>query len=121
MSWPGAHSVEEQVSTLPESMRRSVWALSQAGKICSEMKPRWTAGQAADEIVEMAEALLDFSYGGRAARLREMPYKQYLATPEWDEKRRAAYRKAGHRCQLCNASAKLHAHHRAYENRAKDG
>ncbi len=51
-----------------------------------------------------------------------MPYREYLATPEWDARRRAAYRRAGYRCQLCGESGvELHAHHRGYERRGRPG
>lgn len=62
------------------------------------------AEEAFQEVAAKAEELIDWSHGGRQTRLETMPYKEYLATPEWDEKRRAAYRKADFRCQLCNAS-----------------
>ncbi len=97
-------------------------AISLAAKACSVLKPRMNAEDAADEILALAEEFLDFIYGGRGARLQAMPYKEYLAAPEWDEKRRAAYKRADYRCQLCGASeTELHAHHRSYENRAKKG
>jgi 5-methylcytosine-specific restriction endonuclease McrA len=49
--------------------------------------------------------------------LREMPYREYLQTPEWDATRKTAYRRAGYRCQLCNSSGVLNVHHKTYENR----
>jgi hypothetical protein len=123
MSWPDDDSLlGEQVSSLPEDVQRRLWAISTAAKACSDLKPRMNVEDAAHEIIAMAEAILDDSYGGREARLQAMPYKEYLATPEWHEKRRAAYRRADYRCQLCNASeTEVHAHHRTYENLAKEG
>jgi hypothetical protein len=112
----------EEVSGLPEPMQRRMWALSMAVKTSSDLKPRMHAQDAADEVLALAEQFLDLSYGGRQARLQAMPYKEYLATAEWHEKRRAAYKRADYRCQLCGASeTELHAHHRSYENRAKEG
>jgi hypothetical protein len=42
-------------------------------------------------------------------------YQRYLESPEWHVLRRVAISLARHRCQLCNASALLHVHHRTYE------
>lgn len=49
--------------------------------------------------------------------LRTMSYKQYLLTPEWQERRKAALKRAGYKCQVCNRSRTLHVHHRTYERR----
>ena len=104
----------------PDDVQRRLEAISIATRLCSDLRPRWLSEQAVEEIRALAEKLIDDSYGGRAARLQAMPYKEYLQTPEWREKRRAAYRRADYRCQLCNASGTaMHAHHRCYENRAK--
>ena len=59
----------------------------------------------------------------RQARIREleqMPYTEYLQTPEW--KRRAANAKArvDHHCQLCNNQGELHVHHRTYRNKGNE-
>jgi 5-methylcytosine-specific restriction endonuclease McrA len=45
-----------------------------------------------------------------------MPYKEYLKTPEWQATRKAAIKRAGYRCQLCNrTNVPLDVHHRTYE------
>jgi len=49
--------------------------------------------------------------------LRTMPYDEYLQTPEWQEKRKEALRRADYRCQLCNSDESLDVHHRTYERR----
>jgi hypothetical protein len=86
----------------------------------SVIRPRWSPEQAVSEVIALAEAFLDELYGGRDKRLVAMPYREYLRTPEWDERRRAAYRAAEYRCQLCNAQdVELHAHHRSYEHRGR--
>ena len=73
-----------------------------------------------EDIAEFADAILDETYGGREGHLAAMPYRLYLATPEWDVRRRAAYRRAGYRCQLCcTGDVELHAHHRGYEHRGR--
>jgi 5-methylcytosine-specific restriction endonuclease McrA len=43
-------------------------------------------------------------------------YEAYLKTAAWAAKAHAARRRAGYRCQVCNADGELHAHHRTYEN-----
>lgn len=51
-------------------------------------------------------------------RLHTMPYRDYLQTPEWKERRKRIMRKAGFRCQVCNAyGVQLNVHHRTYERR----
>lgn len=43
-------------------------------------------------------------------------YREYLASPEWQEKRAIALRRAGYRCQLCAThSRNLDVHHNTYE------
>ena len=42
-------------------------------------------------------------------------YADYLRTPHWQSMRTGALNRAGHRCQVCNASKNLHVHHRTYE------
>jgi hypothetical protein len=45
-----------------------------------------------------------------------MIYAEYLATPEWKDRAKAARKRAGYRCQVCNANnVKLNTHHRTYE------
>lgn len=56
----------------------------------------------------------------RLSQLREMPYEQYLQTPEWKERRDAALATAKHRCQLCNGEEKLAVHHRTYDRRGAE-
>jgi hypothetical protein len=48
-------------------------------------------------------------------------YRNYLASDEWLEKRRAAHERAGHRCQVCNSdSGDFDVHHRTYERVGKE-
>jgi len=59
-------------------------------------------------------------YDSRRRELATMPYRDYLQSPEWQERRRRMLKSAGYRCQLCNASAQLHVHHRTYERRGSE-
>jgi len=56
----------------------------------------------------------------RERELRTMPYRDYLQTPEWQERRKAALKRAGYRCQVCNRGRTLHVHHRTYERRGAE-
>lgn len=42
-------------------------------------------------------------------------YKQYIQSPEWKRKANEAKQRAGYRCQVCNGTGKLDAHHRTYD------
>ena len=57
----------------------------------------------------------------RIAVLQKMPYKEYLQTPEWNEVRTDALKRASYRCQVCNANkTTLDVHHRTYERRGEE-
>jgi hypothetical protein len=54
----------------------------------------------------------------RIQRLRELgkrDYSAYLRTEHWQKLRQAALERASFRCQLCNGTVNLRAHHRTYE------
>lgn len=53
----------------------------------------------------------------RGRELAEMPYKDYLLTPEWQARRLAKLKSAGHRCMVCNGERDLNVHHRTYARR----
>jgi hypothetical protein len=80
---------------------------------CTDCKRRaWEAAVLRDareaEERERAKA-------ARLAVLRSLPYAEYLKTPEWHEKRRAALRHAYYKCQLCGTrAAPLEVHHNCY-------
>lgn len=57
----------------------------------------------------------------RKLELKDMPYQEYLQTPEWQEKRKRALKKSDYRCQVCNTnSEQLNVHHRTYERRGDE-
>lgn len=73
----------------------------------AEYEARWRAEERTRQI--------------RLHELRTMPYRDYLQTPEWEEKRAKALRRANYSCQLCNAEkVELHVHHRTYERRGEE-
>lgn len=71
----------------------------------------------------LMEGLFKFGDGAsesRLAELRDMPYGEYLRTPEWIELR-DALRTAYDRCQLCGArDVQLHVHHNNYRSRGME-
>ena len=69
--------------TAPGAVQRRLWAFETAAQLLSIMKPRMNAEEAFQEVAAKAEELIDWSHGGRQTRLETMPYKEYLATPEW--------------------------------------
>jgi len=53
--------------------------------------------------------------------LATMPYDEYLQTQEWQQHRRRALERAGHKCQLCGArDVPFHVHHNTYDNRGAE-
>lgn len=57
----------------------------------------------------------------RRGELRDMPYREYLRSPEWQETRAARLKAARFSCQVCNTSrARLNVHHRTYERRGHE-
>jgi hypothetical protein len=56
----------------------------------------------------------------RRIQLMTMPYEEYLLTPEWRERADKAKARAGWRCQFCNSTDNLEAHHRTYERRGAE-
>ena len=56
----------------------------------------------------------------RLHELRTMPYRLYLQTPEWRERRGRQLATAAYRCQVCNARDRLQVHHRTYERRGAE-
>jgi 5-methylcytosine-specific restriction endonuclease McrA len=56
----------------------------------------------------------------RAAELAAMPYRDYLLSPEWKERRRIEFGASQRRCQSCGSRGRLHIHHLTYERRGHE-
>lgn len=56
----------------------------------------------------------------RARLLQTMPYREYLATPEWKDIRLDAIKRAKFRCQTCCSDGLLNVHHRTYVRRGRE-
>ena len=48
-------------------------------------------------------------------RIPHTDYHEYINSDEWWEKATMAKWRAGERCQVCNGTYRLEAHHRTYE------
>jgi hypothetical protein len=51
---------------------------------------------------------------------RQQEYREYLSTDHWRELAEETKRLAGYRCQVCNSTEHLQAHHRTYERKGKE-
>lgn len=54
------------------------------------------------------------------ARLRSMPYSEYLATDHWKSLRRKRLRLSNSHCELCFKKDSLDVHHKTYERRGEE-
>lgn len=73
---------------------------------------RFTAAFGDDELTWWPE----FDYD-RLVELAAMPYRDYLLTDEWAERREAIRDRAGRRCEHCGGTHRLQVHHTTYERR----
>lgn len=48
-------------------------------------------------------------------KLRDLPYREYLASKHWLNKRREALSHYGRKCNRCGKSYGLHVHHKTYK------
>lgn len=51
----------------------------------------------------------------KVASSQHINYDDYIQSKDWRERADAAKERAGHRCQVCNSTGQLDAHHRTYE------
>jgi hypothetical protein len=56
----------------------------------------------------------------RTIQLKEMPYDEYLQTPEWRGRADRCKARFYHRCALDETHTADHAHHRTYERRGRE-
>jgi hypothetical protein len=68
-----------------------------------------------DAATHQRYAKYQAEHEARLQELRMMPYREYLQTSEWQERRKRKLRRAGYRCQVCNKyNVRLNVHHRTY-------
>jgi hypothetical protein len=84
---------------------------------------KWVCGPCRERATASRDAQWKAEHAARQQREHElctMPYKLYLKTDEWQERRKAALRRAAYSCQVCNRRRILHVHHRTYERRGAE-
>jgi hypothetical protein len=106
--WEDTDSMDEAADLLIKELLRdsAMFRLSGAPDI------PWDEFETDEEI--------DRAWAERKEALRAGPYRDYLLTPEWAQRRRGALRRAGHACQTCGGGGRLHVHHRTYERRGEE-
>lgn len=94
------------------------WALSdlkREGRLINPERSIWAFSES-DAVPLAAPVVRD-----RLEKLRTMPYRLYLRTPEWRETRRTALVRAGHACELNRShTERLEVHHSTYERRGQE-
>lgn len=82
--------------------------------ICTECREKLHAQRAAERDEE------NRAKQERLAKLKTMPYQDYLQTPEWADTRRRALGRARFKCELCHSGSRLQVHHKTYERRGEE-
>ncbi len=91
--------------------RAELAEIENGSKLCPECRDSDLEDNRRINAIRKAESVR------RLEELRSMPYADYLQTEEWRERRHAALRRAGYKCQACNKAGSLDVHHRTYERR----
>ncbi len=95
---------------LMRELRRNRRFPNEYGVVCNDCRAKIMAGRWHEQ------SQCDAAWEARLRELRAMPYREYLLTPEWEDRRARHLRSAGYRCQVCNAGGtRLDVHHRTYE------
>ena len=55
-----------------------------------------------------------------AAKLRSLPYSEYLKTDHWQATRARALQRDGYQCRICASGKSLEVHHLTYERRGEE-
>jgi len=63
---------------------------------------------------QVTELQLKFRFAGYNS------YQEYLQSPHWQEVRKRALERAGHRCSVCSRKSDLNVHHNTYENLGRE-
>jgi len=88
------------------------WLLYRDSDVCTSRTALMKVVQGFRE----APVCLECSRTKESARLRTMPYVEYLATSHWRRTRDAALERGGHRCALCATTE----HHNTYVSRGAE-
>lgn len=68
------------------------------------------------ELIAAYNSKHPFNFAAALKRSRNGGYLEYLQSDHWQETRKAALERAGHRCQVCATTTQLEVHHNSYEN-----
>ena len=69
---------------------------------------------------EWDERIAQQKLKARLEELHTMPYRDYLLTPEWRERRKHILERDGYHCQVCYSTERLNVHHRTYGRRGNE-
>jgi 5-methylcytosine-specific restriction endonuclease McrA len=109
------HNAIQQMEQIEEDGRWEEWRLlckKCEAKHFTEGREQYAARVAEWKALRHAEVAADQK---RLVELKSMNYRDYLRTPEWQNRRIQHLRSAGFSCQVCNArNTELHVHHRDY-------
>lgn len=75
---------------------------------------------ASDDLGISEPAAFDVVIAGYVQELRNLSYRDYLATLHWQMVRTCALELADYRCQICNSPQSLQVHHRSYDGRGSE-
>lgn len=75
-----------------------------------------------DQIEMIAELgdlgqLEDLMIENGICNTKEMPYEQYLRTPQWKTIRRLKLEASDYKCSVCGGTDRLEVHHNTYDRR----
>jgi restriction endonuclease Mrr len=112
LAWPAPEAGREKYNTLVE--HQLSWALTdlkRKGLVENPARGTWRLAGAVEPSAPLGPAVsLE-----RLRELRQMPYRHYLKTPEWQRIRERALKRAQQRCQLdASHEGTLNVHHSSY-------
>ena len=106
--WPSTRALARDLGRTAATVRRLVHRLERRGLV--RTRPG-THGTRREFVLAWKE--------GPDLEVR-FHYEAYLRSPLWAAARRRALRRAGSRCQVCNADGGLEVHHRTYERLGRE-
>lgn len=82
----------------------------------------WAPAEHTDRMIAASIGGCDLAWwpefdDDRLEQLAAMPYRAYLTSPEWAERREAIRDRAHYRCESCGGTHRLQVHHTTYERR----
>lgn len=87
----------------PDKMQDAYWFVSNFPRVTA----KWVSG--VEEVIDLMLPHPD-----------RMSYKEYLQTDHWKQTRKEALDRAGNKCSVCGATARLQVHHNSYQRLGKE-